>query len=251
MRVFVDVGAHYGQTLDIALDPRWGFARIYSLEPSAACMPLLREFKDDRLVVQQVGLSSETRSASLYGAGLRGGSIHADKRQTEPSPGRIREESIELVRASDWLEHNVPAGADVYLKLNCEGSECDILLDLLDANLSHRIKSVYVDFDVRKVERLAHLQQVVEQRLVQAGVDYMTPEVLGCNGHDGVHEWLDRVGLSADVTLASRLHHSLRMYAPVSRRLRMAAAVVLPRAVYWWLGRRFGRVARLTKHAHL
>lgn len=247
MRVFVDVGAHYGQTLDVALDPRWGFAKIYSLEPAAACIPLLREFKDDRLVIQQVGLSNETKTANLYGAGLRGGSVHADKRQTEPSPSNIRSESIELVKASDWVNRNVSPQADIYLKLNCEGSECDILLDLLDANLAPRIKSIYVDFDVRKVERLAHLQQVVEDRLRQASINYTTPESLGCNGHDGVHEWLASIGLSSEASLGSRLHHSLRLYAPVSRRLTMVASAVLPRSVYWWLGRRFGRVARRAK----
>jgi hypothetical protein len=53
-------------------------------------MPLLREFKDDRLIVQQIGLSHETKNA-----------------------------------------------------------------------------------------------KVVEERLAQAGVNYVTPEALGCNGHNG------------------------------------------------------------------
>jgi len=35
MRIFLDVGGHHGETLDVALDPRWGFDKIYCFEPAS------------------------------------------------------------------------------------------------------------------------------------------------------------------------------------------------------------------------
>jgi FkbM family methyltransferase len=249
VRVFVDVGAHYGQTLEVALDPRWGFDRVFALEPAAVCLSLLRGFRDTHLTVQQIGLSDKTGSATLYGAGLLGGSVHPDKRQIELRSRQIREETIELVRASEWLGANVPSNAEVYIKLNCEGSECDILSDVLNAGLTGQIRGLYVDFDVRKVDRLAHQQQLVEERLTKAGVDYVTPQSLGCSGNDAVRKWLEKSGLNVQADFSSRIRYCLRLYAPLSIRVRMLASVLLPRTVFWWLGHRFGRMSRQARRA--
>ncbi|TFV32571.1 hypothetical protein E4K10_22285 [Streptomyces sp. T1317-0309] len=89
MRVFLDVGGHYGETLDVALDPRWGFEKIYSFEPAKPCRRILRGFHDSRVSIVPAGLSSRTGQATLFGAGLLGASVYADKSELgDGAPGR-------------------------------------------------------------------------------------------------------------------------------------------------------------------
>lgn len=243
MRVFVDVGAHYGETLDVALDPAWGFDRIFALEPSLACQPVLGRFRDNRLIVQQRGLGRQTSKATLYGAGLLGASLHQSKRQ-KVNASALPTEQVQIVRASRWLSQNVPAGAEVYMKFNCEGAECDILDDLLDAGLADRLTSLYIDFDIRKVEGQSHRQAETERRLKLAKVRYLTSESLGCAANSAVSKWLSADCPRKQPQLIEELRFRLRLYAPAYVRVKMLAKLLLPKKVFSWVGHRFGRISR-------
>jgi FkbM family methyltransferase len=249
MRIFVDVGAHNGETLHVALDPKWGFDRVFALEPASACQRALRGFKDPKLTIQPVGLGKESTNVRLHGAGLLGASIYPEKEQRVGAETLVSTEDIELVRATDWFRSNIPRQAEVFLKLNCEGSECDILSDLLDSGSTGQIQSIYVDFDIRKVPGQAHRQAEVEQRLQQCGTEYVTPEALACNGHIGVAKWLATTIPAAPRAFSERLRYALRLYASPYERLRQVAAALLPQKLYFWIGRKFGRVARSRRQA--
>jgi FkbM family methyltransferase len=240
MRIFIDVGAHYGETLNVALDPRWAFDRVYSLEPSQDCQRMLRRFRDPRIALDDRGLSDRTQTAELFGAGLLGGSVYVDKPQGEGG----QTETISLVRASDWMrEHTSPAD-DVYLKLNCEGSEADVLDDLLDSGELARIRSVYVDFDIRKIPSQAHRQQGIETRLREAGISFATPETLGGERTRAVALWLESTSDRFPATPAARLRHLFRWHLPLYMRAKAVARVLLPGTAFQWLARRFGRQGR-------
>jgi len=248
MRIFVDVGAHNGETLHVALHPMWGFDRVFALEPASACQKPLRGFRDPRLAIQAVGLGKETRKVTLHGAGLLGGSVFAEKRQKAIDETLISTEEIELVRASDWFRDNLPPDAEVFLKLNCEGSECDILADLLDCGHAGQIRNLYVDFDIRKVPGQEHRQEEIERRLREAGVKHATPESLGRSGEIGVAKWLEDSVPAARSSVSARLRHALRLYASPYERLRLLVEALLPQKFYFWIGRKFGRMARSRKH---
>jgi FkbM family methyltransferase len=247
MRVFVDVGAHNGETLHVALDPTWEFERIYALEPASACQKPLSGFRDPKLTIQRIGLGDETRRITLHGAGLLGGSIYADKRQKAVDASLISTEEIDLVRASDWFADNLPPDAEVFLKLNCEGSECDILADLLDSGRSSQVRDIYVDFDIRKVPGQEHRQTEIERRLREVGVEYSTPETLGCSGNAGVEKWLKGSVPGVQPSLAARIWHTMRLYASPYERIRLLVETFMPRTLYFWIGRKFGRMARSRK----
>lgn len=78
-------------------------------------------------------------------------------------------EIVELRKASDWFRQHISEDDDVYLKLNCEGSECDILDELLESEEIRKVRSILVDFDVRKIPLLAHREHEVRGRLESAG----------------------------------------------------------------------------------
>jgi FkbM family methyltransferase len=163
MKVFLDVGAHVGETLKPALDRRYGFDRIVCFEPVASCWAGLERLADERVEICRFGLADETLQAPIYHAGSLGASFFPSGDQGSTS------EMCELRRASDWFRENISEGDDVYLKLNCEGSECDILDDLFDSREIAKVKSVLVDFDVRKIPDLGHREYEVTQHLERAG----------------------------------------------------------------------------------
>jgi FkbM family methyltransferase len=251
MRVFLDVGGHYGESLDVALDPRWGFAKVYSFEPAQACLRLLRGFRDPRVHVVPAGLSNKDGSATLFGPGLLGASVYADKcppADARPAPTSVRDETIRLVRATDWLLANTSADDEIYLKLNCEGSECDVLEDLLDSGAIDRIHSIYVDFDVRKIPSQAHRQDGVERRLRELGCDFFTPETLaGPGGSRTVRAWLATAGprnrAGARVAF-SGLRYRLGLHRPPYIWATSVLRSALPASTYSWAARSFGRQAR-------
>lgn len=240
MRVFMDVGAHYGETLEVALDPGWDFGRIYSFEPAHACQAVLRGFRDPRLRLVDRGLSNGLRKAILHGAGLLGASVYSDK----PQDRAVEFETIALERTTDWLLANTADDDEVYLKLNCEGSECDVLQDLLDGGLVGRVRSVYVDFDVRKIPSQAHRQAGIERRLRANGVHFNTPDDLALAGSDGVRKWLDEVCPRRPASMPDRIRYRLRLYRPPYVWARTGARALLPRSVFAWVARRAGRQAR-------
>jgi hypothetical protein len=67
------------------------------------------------------------------------------------------------------MRENVQAFDTVFLKLNCEGAECDILDDLLDSGEFAKLSFVMVDFDVRKIAAMRHRQAEVAERLAVYG----------------------------------------------------------------------------------
>lgn len=163
MRVFLDVGAHVGESLRPALDPRYRFDRIVCFEPVQACWAALEGLADHRVEICRFGLWKEEAHRSIQGAGSLGASVHA-----EGSSGG-RTEIVELRQASGWFRDELAEDDLVFLKLNCEGSECDILDDLLRSGEIRKVDSALVDFDVRKVTGLAHREREVRERLDAAG----------------------------------------------------------------------------------
>ncbi|WP_171114536.1 MULTISPECIES: FkbM family methyltransferase [Streptomyces] len=242
MRVFLDVGGHYGETLDVALDPRWGFERIYSFEPAKPCRRILEGFRDSRVHIVPAGLSSRTGQATLFGAGLLGASVYADK--SELGDGHARPETIDLVRATDWLLANTSGDDEIYLKLNCEGSECDVLEDLLDSGSISRVRSIYVDFDIRKIPSQAHRHAIVEDRLRHHRQRFITPESLASHGGAAaVRKWLSLVSPQSSST-AAMVRYRLGLHRPPYIWATHVARSALPRPVYALAARRLGAQAR-------
>lgn len=242
MRVFVDVGAHYGETLHCALDPRWSFDVVHVIEPTNAGVSLLRGFRDPRVKVHPIALADRDGSATIYGAGLLGGSLYADKQQCATDVEPLNEETVTLRRASDWFRENIPLNAEVMLKLNCEGSECDILDDLIQSGEIERVKDVYVDFDVRKIASQAHRQKITEAGLCNAGVSFSSPNESA--GNNAMNQWLERTYGTGRASGLQTFKFKMGFYAPVYSQVTGLVGKLLPRRLYWWIGRRFGRLAR-------
>lgn len=158
-KVFLDVGAHVGETLAEVLRPKYAFDLVVAFEPSAHCIIE----PHPKLKVERMGLSDRTHGAQLFAPGTLGSSIFDDN----PDLENAHVEDIKLIKASSWFTDNLHASDTVYMKLNCEGSEADILSDLLDSGQLARCSRVMVDFTMTKIPSLANRESELRVRLAR------------------------------------------------------------------------------------
>lgn len=159
MKVFLDVGAHIGQTLAAA--KRWNFDRIYCFEPAKQHRPTLEALADDRTTVLSFGLLDRTVEMPLYNVGGQGASLWKRPERSKVS------ETCRFVRASNWMPDNIISshGHEAWMKLNVEGAELDILTDLMDTGEIGRINYLLVMWDARKIPEIAPRMEAVRARL--------------------------------------------------------------------------------------
>ena len=79
-----------------------------------------------------------------------------------------------LKKASEFFAEVIGEDDLVIMKLNCEGSECDIMNDLIDGNQIFKLDNVMIDFDVRKFPRLAQEEPALKKRLEEIGFDHFS-----------------------------------------------------------------------------
>lgn len=188
MKVFLDVGANTGQSLRAAMDPEFEFDRIVCFEPARECLQTLKDLADPRVTVERFGLWNRTCDMPIFQPGSKGAGLW------RKDNGRSDETQVcQFVRASDWMRDNITDDDKVFLKLNCEGAECDILDDLLDTGEFDKVSFVMIDFDVRKIASMKHRQAEIEERLAM----YPFPRVAtskqvmrGETHQDRIKHWL-------------------------------------------------------------
>ncbi len=172
-RIFLDIGAHHGQTIEMILRPRFKIDHIFGFDPSPICHDILdRKFgTNPKVTVVKTGLWSKTCEMNLHNEGSQGGSVHEDYQTTcNPEP---RVTHCKFVKASDWFTNNVSSDDEVFLKINAEGSECEIVLDLLDSGEYDKIKALFIDFDVRKSPSQKHKELELRERMKTMGINNM------------------------------------------------------------------------------
>jgi FkbM family methyltransferase len=246
MKILLDVGAHTGQTARAALDPAYRFDRIVSFEPAPQCWPDVEAIGDSRVELCCFGLWRETCERELHDPGSQAASIFEDFESEERT---ARTATIQLVRARDWIADNVVDGDIVFMKLNCEGAEVDIVEDLLDGDELGKIYNTMITFDVRKSKSLRRRERPLRKRLQSGGyenVAYAEDVMRGATHAERIHHWLDLVGARDDLPLADLREKYSDVLADLSHRTGRLARVELFLRIYVfrWLPKPLKDVAR-------
>jgi FkbM family methyltransferase len=154
LRIFLDVGAHVGQTAAVATDAKWSFDKVICFEPASSARAEFspEALRRDNMELLPFGLWDRDAETKLFRAGYVGGSIFEDMGYLEDDHRPA--ETIRLLKASTWFRENIPIDATVFLKLNCEGSEVDILDDLIDSGELKKVYCAMIDYDARSSKQL-------------------------------------------------------------------------------------------------
>jgi FkbM family methyltransferase len=166
VKVFVDVGAHVGETLVIAQEPRWGFDQIHCFEPAPSCWAPLEAAADERTTIHRFGLWHSDARLVLHDAGTIAGNVFGETTATTSTV------EIDVRDAGAWFDAHLDGRDEIVVKINAEGAECVILNRLVEADQIGKLAEVLVHFDVRKFPSLRDQEAPTRELLAQSGVDY-------------------------------------------------------------------------------
>lgn len=190
--IFLDVGAHEGQTLEEVVKPEYGFEQIYAFEPMPRQFEVLVERfgSNARVRMLRIGLGAKTAERPLYGDNANmGASLYPAKRDVDAKV----ETYCYFVAARVIFD---ALTGPLIVKLNCEGAEVEILDSLIDGDQLGKIANVLIDFDIRKVTgREAEAERILE-RLAAVGFDrYSLAEevMVGATHQQRIARWLEGV----------------------------------------------------------
>jgi FkbM family methyltransferase len=189
MRVFLDVGAHDGETLSVVRAPRFGFERIVCVEPSTACATHIRSMAvgDERIEVVAAGLWSSNQRRVLSGSGGVGASVLNDNADGE---------TVELIDAAEFWDAHVRAGDEVWLKMNIEGAEHEVIRRWLErpgiARLAADVHRAVVHVDTDKVAGMADASGETRRWLRELGWDDASRVFVGRDVTEKTRNWLLR-----------------------------------------------------------
>ena len=193
--IFLDVGAHRGQTLEEVVKAKYSWDRVFAFEPMTQEYEYIRDTYRTVSYVWtcNIGLLDETGPQRLYGDNSKmEASIHSTHKDADSS---IVTECF-FVEASEFFGTYIPSNAEVIMKLNCEGSEVKILRNLLQSGEINKVKNVMIDFDVRKCSGQEHEEAAIIKEMKVAGFDrYSLCEnvMQGPTHQDRVAKWLKGV----------------------------------------------------------
>lgn len=209
-RIFLDIGAHTGETLEEVRKPVYGFDRIIAFEPSTACFPALEAIaaQDQRIEICRFGLGEARQQLILYGSGLDSAStLQGDDPATAS-------ETVQLEDASSWVRDNLQADDVIVAKLNCEGGEIAILRSWIASGMLDRFYSVMITFDIRNFPPLRHQEGSIRALLRQrplANTCFADDVMIGPSHGARLAHWLSLFGL--DQPPLSSLAHYRSTYA--------------------------------------
>ncbi len=154
-----------------------------AFDPSPICQEILEyEFGNDpRVTVVKAGLWSSTCEMDLHNEGNLGGTIHTVYRTCCHTD--LRTTRCRFISASDWFRDNISLADETFIKLNCEGSECEIVNALLDSGEYDKVAATLIDFDVRKSLSAKPREPELLARLAALGIGNVHAYT-GCGIHD-------------------------------------------------------------------
>jgi FkbM family methyltransferase len=218
--IFIEIGAHYGQSYEVAKHPKYPFNEFWLFEPSILALERLSDISDKRLKIFPVGLGAKNYSTLLYKPGSKGATIFLEKFANN---SELSSQTINIKKASEILAP-ILTGNRVFIKINCEGSEVDILNDLLEFSLLNKTHSILVDFDICRIKKDFPIENL-EKKLKASGVHFYDADFFGAQHSDtNVKRWLNYELNSSFVKFTikkcKRIPFILRIVIPTMKELR-------------------------------
>jgi hypothetical protein len=200
------------------------------VEPSPFCQKYLNKFKDQRIRIIPFGFGSENKSTILFGSGSVGASIFLEK-----TPYWSVNEKINILKFSEWYLDNITKNDLVWIKLNAEGAELEIIQELRYVP-TRKIVSILISFDVEKIPSL----QKEKKELIKILENWQIPFNERRQGFE-VNEWLDNFHqIKAEINLSNFLHIMMRLDIPWSRNIRRIIKPLVPNSIWLFLAIKFG-----------
>ena len=148
--IFIDGGSHLGETLEhfekskIYSRYRW---ELFAFEANPNLIPDIPK-KPNRVIYNKAIWTEDGTVEFFLGESSLSSSVLGHKKTGRLSKTPIRVESIDF---GSWLQQNFSKDDFVYLKLDIEGAEYDVLEKMLKDGSMHYVDRLSVEFHNKKV----------------------------------------------------------------------------------------------------
>jgi len=230
--LLIDIGAHFGETLEEVLRPIYKIDRVYAIEPSSVAIKKLSKFKDKRLRIYPIAVSNYNGKANLYSAGAVGGGLFPDK----PRHWKITE-IVNVFKFSEWAITNLSVSENVYIKINVEGSELFILQEISKIHKQLNIKSILLSIDIEKVPSLIKYKDDMQKLICNFPVQITIREDKEIDL--ALNKWLLIQGLRKN-NGGFLLRDLFRGYLPYSRNMFRIIKPLFPKKIWLFVALRIG-----------
>jgi len=169
MKIFLDIGAHHGETLSVIQQSKYGFDRIYCFEPIKSNHQHLNKIRgsNEKVILNDFGFLSEMCEKQVYNPGTTGASVFKEKPVANPNS---KIEICKFIKVSEWFKNNLNKDDDILGKINIEGAEIEVLNDLLDSGEYSKFRKVIITFDVLKIPGKEYLRNEMLTRFSKEGI---------------------------------------------------------------------------------
>ena len=166
-KIFLDVGAHLGETAQVALEKQYAFDRICCFEPSTKCRSQLEALAqaDPRVELYPFGLGAADCRKWLRKSGEVGATVMGN----DSLPETPDSEFVAFRDVAAWMDQNLEAEDFCVMKVNCEGSEVEILERLLEAKKLNYFYSVVISWDIREQQEGTALEAALRRKIRESG----------------------------------------------------------------------------------
>ena len=143
-RVFIDIGANEG-THSYFFSKR--FELVHSFEPIKEITENLKQFRRNKIIIHNVGLSNEVDTVLLYTPILEGKEIYGLSSIKDNFKGPSIKREIEIKKLDDFNFKNVDL-----IKIDVEGNEYEVIQGGIKTITKHKPKLI-VEIEQRHCER--------------------------------------------------------------------------------------------------
>ena len=232
--IFIDVGAHTGESLEEAVRGVYKLDVIHAIEPSHFGYNKIKKIRDKRIILHNIGVADYNGTAKLYGSGAVGASLFKDKKQLWN-----KTEEVVIRKFSNWLNENIPTNAQCFVKINVEGSEISILKEILQSTKKDCIKSILLSIDVYKVPSLKKHQAEFEAILKKYPINIKVRNEKEID--IAIANWLKgEISIIESNTVRKVLSDFFRPELPLLRNIRRVIKPLFPRKIWVYFALKFG-----------
>jgi FkbM family methyltransferase len=160
MKIFIDIGAYNGDTLNLAL--QYNYDVIHCFEPvkqhyTALMKRVSKMLHGPSVTIHPYGLLDQNAMIDIHSPGSDGASIYSNKKQFSQI-GKVESCSF---RDAGEVFRVFHAGDNIDLKINCEGAERLIIQRLIDTGRLKCVSDLCIHYDVLKIPGMG--QPVVDE----------------------------------------------------------------------------------------
>jgi FkbM family methyltransferase len=231
--IFIDIGAHIGESLEEVLRPIYELHEVVAIEPSSFGYTKLLRFRDSRLTIHKTAVSNFEGETTLFAAGSVGASLFPDKSRHWSS-----NESVKVTKFSKFCYENINKYSNIYVKINIEGSEFFLLNEIISVANIYNFKAILLDIDLPKVPSL-----LIYQRDLTLLIDKFPVKIFYRTSKEvdkSLAEFLKSNDLLKKKNLRIASKDIIRAFLPINRNLRRIIKPLFPRAIWVYFALKIG-----------